>query len=174
MFPEIRIKAFKGFSYTSNWLKSTRLVEPNDEIRLKKKLNLGRHVLYIGVAWLYSSYFLLILVIVKHSMNWERRKMKCNHGFVLWGVITANFFYQILSFVKNQRFPFLLIRTETKPAEENLRIKNKTQRNLFDAESHWSEPQLNQENNIWIIRTLLSFCVATSQKWSLARLPVFG
>ena len=40
------------------------------------------------------------------------------------------------SFVKNQRFPFILIRTETKPAEENLRIKNKTQRNLVDAESH--------------------------------------
>ena len=40
------------------------------------------------------------------------------------------------SFIKNQRFPLLLIRTETKPAEENLRIKNKTQRNLADAESH--------------------------------------
>ena len=51
------------------------------------------------------------------------------------------------SVIKNQRFP-LLIRTETKPAEENLRIKNKTQMNLVDAESHWSEPQLNQENNI--------------------------
>ena len=40
------------------------------------------------------------------------------------------------SFIKNQRFPLLLIRTETKPAEENLRIKNKMQRNLVDAESH--------------------------------------
>ena len=40
------------------------------------------------------------------------------------------------SAIKNQQFPFLLIRTETKPAEENLRIKNTTQRNLFDAESH--------------------------------------
>ena len=35
-------------------------------------------------------------------------------------------------FVKNQRFPFLLIRTETKPAEENLRIKNTTQGNLVN------------------------------------------
>ena len=69
------------------------------------------------------------------------------------------------SFVKNQRFPFILIRIETKPAEENLRIKKKTQRNLVDTESHWSEPQLNQDNNIWIIRTLLSFCVATNHKW---------
>ena len=33
------------------------------------------------------------------------------------------------SVIKNQRFPLLLIRTETKPAEENLRIKNKTQMN---------------------------------------------
>ena len=40
------------------------------------------------------------------------------------------------SFIKNQRFPLLLIRTETKPAEENLIIKNKTQMNLVDAESH--------------------------------------
>ena len=40
------------------------------------------------------------------------------------------------SVIKNQRFPFLLIRTETKLAEENLRIKNKTQKNLVDAESH--------------------------------------
>ena len=164
MFPEIRIKAFKGFSYTSNWLKSTRLVEPNDEIRLKKKLNLGRHVLYIGVAWLYSSYFLLILVIVKHSMNWERRKMKCNHGFVLWGVITANIFFQIRSSRVND---FHLFSSELKLNRQKriLRIKNKTQRNLVDAESHWSEPQLNQENNIWIIRTLLSFCVAINHKW---------
>ena len=164
MFPEIRIKAFKGFSYTSNLLKSTRLVEPNDEIRLKKKLNLGRHVLYIGVAWLYSCYFLLILVIVKHSMNWERRKMKCNHGFVLWGVITANIFFQILSSRIND---FHLFSSEPKLNRQKriLRIKNKTQRNLVDAESHWSEPQLNQENNIWIIRTLLSFCVATNHKW---------
>ena len=29
-------------------------------------------------------------------------------------------------------------------AEENLRIKNTTQRNLI----HWSEPKLDQENNI--------------------------
>ena len=164
MFPEIRIKAFKGFSYTSNLLKSTRLVEPNDEIRLKKKLNLGWHVLYIGVAWLYSCYFLLILVIVKHSMNWERRKMKCNHGFVLWGVITANIFFQILSSRIND---FHLFSSELKLNRQKriLRIKNKTQRNLVDAESHWSEPQLNQENNIWIIRTLLSFCVAINHKW---------
>ena len=164
MFPEIRIKAFKGFSYTSSWLKSTRLVKPNDEIRLKKKLNLGRHVLYIGVAWLYSCYFLLILVIVKHSMNWERRKMKCNHGFVLWGVITANIFFQILSSRVND---FHLFSSELKLNRQKriLRIKNKTQRNLVDAESHWSEPQLNQENNIWIIRTLLSFCVAINHKW---------
>ena len=164
MFPEIRIKAFKGFSYTSNWLKSTRLVEPNDEIRLKKKLNLGRHVLYIGVAWLYSCYFLLILVIVKHSMNWERRKMKCNHGFVLWGVITANIFFKILWSRIND---FHLFSSELKLNRQKriLRIKNKTQRNLVDAESHWSDPQLNQENNIWIIRTLLSFCVAINHKW---------
>ena len=40
------------------------------------------------------------------------------------------------SVIKNQRFPLLLIRTETKPARENLRIKNKTQKNLVDAESH--------------------------------------
>ena len=40
------------------------------------------------------------------------------------------------SVIKNQRFPLLLIRTETKLAEENLRIKNKTQKNLVDAESH--------------------------------------
>ena len=42
------------------------------------------------------------------------------------------------SVIKNQRFPLLLlfIRTETKPAEENLIIKNKTQMNLVDAESH--------------------------------------
>ena len=161
MFPEIRIKAFKGFSYTSSWLKSTRLVEPNDEIRLKKKLNLGRHVLDIGVAWLYSCYFLLILVMVKHN------------GFVLWGVITANIFFQILSSRIND---FHLFSSEPKLNRQKriLRIKNKTQRNLVDAESHWSEPQLNQENNIWIIRTLLSFCVATNQKWFLARLPVFG
>ena len=39
------------------------------------------------------------------------------------------------SVIKNQQFP-LLIRTETKPAKENLRIKNKTQKNLVDAESH--------------------------------------
>ena len=52
------------------------------------------------------------------------------------------------SAIKNQQFPFLLIRTETKPAEENLRIKNTTQRNLADTESHSSDPQLNQENNI--------------------------
>ena len=50
--------------------------------------------------------------------------------------------------IKDQQFPFLLIRTETKPAEENLRIKNTAQRNLVDAESHGSESQLNQENNI--------------------------
>ena len=172
MFPDTRIKTFKDFSYTSNWLKSTRLVEPNDEIRWKKKLNLGRHVLDIGVAWLHSCYFLYIFVIVKHSMNWERRKTKFNHGFVLRGDHRQCLFSN--SFVKNQRFPFLLIRTETKLAEENLRIKNTTQRNLVDAESHWSESQLNQENNILIIRTLLSFCVATNQKWFLARLPVFG
>ena len=57
-------------------------------------------------------------------------------------------YFLLNSVIKNQRFPFLLIRTETKPAEENLRIKNKTQKNLVDAESHWSEPQQNQENNI--------------------------
>ena len=57
-------------------------------------------------------------------------------------------YFLLNSVIKNQRFPFLLIRTETKPAEENLIIKNKTQKNLVDAESHWSEPQLNQENNI--------------------------
>ena len=57
-------------------------------------------------------------------------------------------YFLLNSVIKNQRFPFLLIGTETKPAEENLRIKNKTQRDLVDAESHWSEPQLNQENNI--------------------------
>ena len=57
-------------------------------------------------------------------------------------------YFLLNSVIKNQRFPFLLTGTETKPAEENLRIKNKTQRNLVDAENHWSEPQLNQENNI--------------------------
>ena len=57
-------------------------------------------------------------------------------------------YFLLNSVIKNQRFPFLLIGTETKPAEENLRIKNKTQRNLVDAENHRSEPQLNQENNI--------------------------
>ena len=34
--------------------------------------------------------------------------------------------------IKDQQFPFLLIRTETKPAEENLRIKNTTQGNLVN------------------------------------------
>ena len=47
IFPDFRIKMFKDFSRTSNWLKSTRLVKPNDYIRLKKKLNLERHVLDI-------------------------------------------------------------------------------------------------------------------------------
>ena len=28
-------------------------------------------------------------------------------------------------------------------AEENLRIKDTTESNLVDAESHWSEPKLN-------------------------------
>ena len=45
-------------------------------------------------------------------------------------------YFLLNSVIKNQRFPFLLIGTETKPAEENLRIKNKTQRDLVDAESH--------------------------------------
>ena len=45
-------------------------------------------------------------------------------------------YFLLNSVIKNQRFPFLLIRTEIKLAEENLRIKNKTQKNLVDAESH--------------------------------------
>ena len=32
--------------------------------------------------------------------------------------------------------------------EENLRIKDTTQRNLVDAQIHRSEPKLDQENNI--------------------------
>ena len=45
-------------------------------------------------------------------------------------------YFLLNSVIKNQRFPFLLIRTETKLAEEKFRIKNKTQKNLVDAESH--------------------------------------
>ena len=55
IFPDFRIKMFKDFSRTSNWLKSTRLVKPNDYIRLKKKLNLERHVLDIRL----HSYILI-------------------------------------------------------------------------------------------------------------------
>ena len=41
--------------------------------------------------------------------------------------------------------PFIWAENESRLARENLTIYNTTQRNLVDAESHWSEPKLYQE-----------------------------
>ena len=41
--------------------------------------------------------------------------------------------------------PFTWAKSERRPAEENLTFKNTTQMNLIDAESHRSEPKLDQE-----------------------------
>ena len=87
------------------------------------------------------------------------------------------------SVIKNQQFPFLLIRTEIEPAEENLELRTEISKskpiltNAKELSWRWKSlirSAIEQENKIWIIRTLLFFCVATSQKWFLARLSESG
>ena len=53
--------------------------------------------------------------------------------------------------------PFLRVKNETKPVEDNLRIKNTTQRNLVTDQSQIGlrEQHLNHENRNWDMRQKL-------------------